>query len=222
MLSESKIYNIPESSLFAKRPDLKKFIHIAVGKLQWTEEYAVEKFMPVLAQWQVIEAGRGDNMLIAEKIVKKKMVNGRPGYLVDWTPCDLTGPMKAFRSAESAEHLMASYPRLVDQFEQGRPKKKGAKKRPKVKSPHREPITNFFKESPMRKKPKDPESDLYRKVFLQSLTVSSTPMKFKTPTPLRSRVLQNLQAESTLNDTPFDANMSLLVDEMIGNNQGGP
>ena len=174
-LSESKIYNIPESSMFAKRLDLKKFVHVTVGKLQWTEGYAVEKFMPVLARWQVMEAERGD-MLIAEK-----MVNGRPEYLVDWTPCDPTGLMQAFQSTESAEHLMAGYLGLVDQSEQGRPKKKGAKKRPKVKSPHHEPITNFFKEFPMRKKTKDPESDLYRKVFLQSPTVSSTPMKSKTP-----------------------------------------
>ena len=33
MFSESKIYKMPESSLLAKQPDLKKFISIAVWKL---------------------------------------------------------------------------------------------------------------------------------------------------------------------------------------------
>lgn len=47
--------NLPKlkKSASTEKPDFDSCVEIMVKKLAWTEEYAVEKMLPVLTRWQV-------------------------------------------------------------------------------------------------------------------------------------------------------------------------
>jgi len=134
------------------QPKVPEFVAMAVTKLGWTEEYAVEKMTPVLTRWQVSQACDENALLEAIKVCKKRVVGGIPSLLVEWRArCPRLAPTypDTFESTEPHELVQAHCPALVEAFEESK-KKKPAKKTKKAAS---QPITQFFEP---RQKPVPP------------------------------------------------------------------
>ncbi|XP_050673318.1 flap endonuclease GEN isoform X1 [Leptidea sinapis] len=66
------------------QPSLIQFVKIMSGKLDWTERYCVEKFLPVLTKWH-LQDDVPRRTIRPEKIIKKRNPRGVPSYEVVWT-----------------------------------------------------------------------------------------------------------------------------------------
>jgi len=171
-LSESDMENLP-SRMVIQCPKVADFVSMAVTKLGWTEEYAVEKIIPVVTRWQIGQCSVAANtsqqkiLLEVDKILKKRTVGGVASLALQWKPV-CTDLIRLFPeteteaplTVESTEpyHLVEQHcPDLLSAFEDSKQKKKPAagatRKRRKDRKPEQEsgpdnnsakPITQFF------------------------------------------------------------------------------
>lgn len=161
---EQKIPELKKSSNF-QAPDFDKCVEILVKKLSWTEEYAVEKMLPVLTRWQVKHfrdhpSKRSNEEIIRpERISKKRVRDGNPSFDLVWTSLDQNSKFlpPTFESCEPAVFVRDAYPKLIEEFEatinaKKKPSKPRQTKTTKLKAPTLESqpssqqpaITNFF------------------------------------------------------------------------------
>ena len=133
---------------------------MAVKKLSWTEEYAIEKILPVVcrthlsskhAQQQDIDERDTSNtnktkedscILEPIRLTKRRMAAGNPSFDVEWrkcTPNNVTSQEQyhmlpdTFNSCEPELLLREAYPKLVKEFQEAEDAKKKTKARkPKI------------------------------------------------------------------------------------------
>jgi flap endonuclease GEN len=122
-------------------PKMPQCLSILVKKLLWTEEYALEKTIPLLTRWQLehlsdigVEGTRRDVREVIEpvKILKKRIVDGVPSLSLEWRSIkrfseQTDGLPDAFESCEATELVSRAYPELYRTFlalTEKQPKKK--------------------------------------------------------------------------------------------------
>ncbi|KAM3966811.1 XPG-like endonuclease [Aphomia sociella] len=123
-------------------PSLIKFVKLMSTKLDWSERYCVEKFLPLLTKWHF-----QDNIpcrtIKPVMIKKKRNPRGVPSYVVTWG--DIDGQYEAlipdeqfeqdedpalpWTSTERQDLMRQYYPEVVEAYEES------IKKPPKVKKP---------------------------------------------------------------------------------------
>ncbi|XP_053600966.1 flap endonuclease GEN isoform X2 [Plodia interpunctella] len=121
-------------------PSLIQFVKLMSCKLDWSERYCVEKFLPVLTKWHLQDSV--PNRTIKPIMIKKKRIpRGVPSFEVVWT--DIDGQYEAlipdelfevdedhskpWTTTERQDLMRQYYPELVDAYEES------IKKPPKVK-----------------------------------------------------------------------------------------
>ena len=133
-------------------PKVDDFVKICVKKMAWTEEYAIEKILPLITRWQV--KNPESKIVKADKILKTRTVSGTASFSVQWQwmieKPDLAP--ETFETIEPTLYLKDLCPDLIEQFEASKkkPKKKAAKKTTVAKAQETEPapkITQFFRET---------------------------------------------------------------------------
>ena len=137
-------------------PNIDTFVGLATKKLAWTEEYALEKILPVISRWQVQSGGSGSKRVISPlEILKQRTISGTACFVVAWEWKTNSRPELApekFETTEPNVYLENFCPTLIEAFLASKKKKsksKTTKKKPLVeKQPTKpqQPITQFFKE----------------------------------------------------------------------------
>ena len=207
-LSESDIQNIPTMCNLC--PKVPSFISMAVTKLGWTEDYAIEKITPVLTHWHIKSPNVLD-LVEPVSITKRRTVSGHPSFTIQWKP--LADELQqifpdSFETTEFASLVSTNFPQLVTAFEETtkKPKKRPLKKPAKANKP----ITQFFERV---KEPPIPDqgtpissSDLYKRIFLDS--PDTTPVY---PSKTRHFELN----EDSLNTSEFVGDLSTVLDDIL-------
>ncbi|KAI8429960.1 hypothetical protein MSG28_000421 [Choristoneura fumiferana] len=118
-------------SLKKPPPSLVQFVNLMSSKLDWSERYSVQKFLPLLTKWHL-----QDNVpcrtIKPVKINKKRNPKGVPSYEVQWT--DIDGQYEAlisddqfqdgeditvaWTSIERQDLLQRYYPDIVNAYEE--------------------------------------------------------------------------------------------------------
>ena len=136
-------------------PQVNCIVDICVSKLCWTQEYALDKALPIISRWQV---NNPETRLINPvRILKKRIIQGNLAFVVEWM-WGIDKPNLApeqFQTCEPAVFLAKICQNLLDEFEES--KKKPKKVAKKVNQPRsskvvpviekdQKPITQFFQQ----------------------------------------------------------------------------
>ncbi|XP_045506082.1 flap endonuclease GEN isoform X1 [Colias croceus] len=122
------------------QPSLIQFVKIMSSKLDWTERYCVEKFLPILTKWH-LQSNIVCRTIKPSNIIKKRNPRGVPSYEVVWTDInnqyDALVPDDQLKEGEDISDVWTTterqdlmrkyYPDVVESFEES------IKKPPKVK-----------------------------------------------------------------------------------------
>ncbi|XP_047523143.1 flap endonuclease GEN isoform X1 [Pieris napi] len=149
--SDISLGNIPQPSLI-------QFAKIMAKKLDWTERYCVEKFLPLLTKWH-LQACVPCKTIQPVKIKKKRNPRGVPSYEVVWS--DISGQYEAlipdeqikdgeeiadiWTTVERQDLMKEFYPELVEAYEES------IKKPPKVKKTREKKTADPKTDKPKRK-----------------------------------------------------------------------
>lgn len=112
-------------------PNLIQFIKLMTQKLDWSERYCVEKFLPLLTKWHLQDHVR-NRTLKATAIKKKRNPRGVPSYEVIWSDIDNhyeglipddqfeedEDPLSAWTTVERQDLMRAYYPDIVQAYEE--------------------------------------------------------------------------------------------------------
>ena len=232
-LSDTDIQGIPKR-LEIHCPKVPQFVAMAVTKLGWTEEYAIEKIIPVLTRWQIAcPHDSAPPLLEVVKVVKKRVVAGVPSLALEWRPLSEDLVRLLPPSIESTEpHVLVQRhaPKMTADFEESKKKKTTTRKRTaaaaKSKKPETEvgnhrpkPITQFFErvkaaadEGGAPQGTPISSSDLYRRIFLDD-----SPLGHQQSTPVYpAKVRPSLQ--DSLDHSDFVGDLSAVIDDIIKEN----
>ena len=153
-----------------------QFVPLAVKKLAWTEEYALEKILPIICRTQLslIVEHQLDEPIEKERFIernrylfnpvrltKQRIIAGIPSFNVEWNRRTSLGSKHAelftiperYESCEPEFLLLKTYPKLVESFydekltKTKKQKTKPAKNSKRVKETAQKPITEFFSEA---------------------------------------------------------------------------
>ena len=146
-------------------PNIDTFVALASKKLAWTEEYGLEKILPVISRWQVQSGSNSKSVISPLEILKQRTISGTVCFVVawEWTGSRPELAPEKFETTEPNVYLENFCPTLIEAFlaSKKKSKSKATKKKPVVeKQPTKaqQPITQFFKEKkevkPKEVKPK--------------------------------------------------------------------
>ena len=165
-------------------PDVKEFVPLATKKLAWTEDYALEKILPIvcrtqltlIAEHQLHDDSKKERFMDSNgylfdpvRLIKQRVAAGIPCYSVEWrrrksvkyeTSKPITIP-EYYESCEPECLLLKSFAKLVEDF-QSEKLMKQKKRKPKAvkvckttKEITQKPITEFFSEAKTTLMPSD-------------------------------------------------------------------
>ncbi|XP_063634670.1 flap endonuclease GEN [Cydia splendana] len=133
--------NVDVDTLKKSIPSLIQFVKLMSSKLDWSEKYSVQKFLPLLTKWH-FQDNVAQKTLQPVTIKKKRNPKGVPSYEVQWT--DIDGQYEALISDEQFEEdedrttpwttterqdlLRKYYPDLVEAYEESIKKPQKEKK----------------------------------------------------------------------------------------------
>ena len=149
---------------------------MAVKKLAWTEEYALEKILPIICRTQlslIVEhqldepnekerfMERNRYLFNPVRLTKQRVIAGIPSFNVEWNrrislgskQVELFTIPECYESCEPEFLLLKTYPKLVESFydeklmKTKKRKPKAAKSSKIVKETAQKPITEFFSEA---------------------------------------------------------------------------
>ncbi|XP_004924708.1 flap endonuclease GEN isoform X1 [Bombyx mori] len=165
------IEKIELDSLKTPVPSLIQFVKLMVKKLDWSERYCVEKFLPLLTKFHLQE--RVPSRTVQPiRIKKKRNPRGVPSYEVVWA--DVNGvyealipddqfeededPSVVWTSTERQDLMRQFYPKIVEAFEESIKKPLKAKKsRTKKKKEEKE---NIQEDKPKRRYNRKPKNNV--------------------------------------------------------------
>lgn len=95
-----------------EKPNLAQFVGIAVKKLMWEEDYAIEKFVPLLGRWHLQHPASPSDLQVRAIL---SVPTGKYAYCykVSWNKYNLT-------TVEPKEFVAKAYPQLVSSYEESR------------------------------------------------------------------------------------------------------
>lgn len=180
--------------------------------LTWEDDYAFEKFLPILCRWQLLNF-KEPPLLKPQNIKKIRNPKGVPSYEIIW--CDhqdvFKGLTKDLATIEPQQLVETAYPDLVEAFKQSKIKPKKPSKRKKATKTVDElgeMLQNTSISEPKTKTTKTLDSYFKKAVInnFEKKTASSTPIKTKDV---------SLMDLSAFDDTKDDADLSDIVDEIV-------
>ncbi|CAH0549653.1 unnamed protein product [Brassicogethes aeneus] len=144
--------NVSKLDIKWKQPNLVKFVQFSLKFLGWEEIYSVEKILPILTRWQVMNADSLKShehlkgVLVPDRIKKVRNPKGIPSYEIIWSDpheyfkyiipesqLENQDLEKIWSSIEPQNLVQKAYPELVEAFNQSKIKpKKITKRKPKV------------------------------------------------------------------------------------------
>uniref|UniRef100_A0A2A4JQE6 XPG-I domain-containing protein n=1 Tax=Heliothis virescens TaxID=7102 RepID=A0A2A4JQE6_HELVI len=160
--------NIDVNSLKRPTPSLIQFVKLMTNKLDWSERYCVEKFLPLLTKWHF-----QDNVpcrtLKALHIKKKRNPRGVPSYEVVWTDTDGQydglvpddqfedgeDPLSVWTTTERQDLMHKYYPEVVEAYEESIKK---PPKEKKTRTRKKKDNENTNTDKPKRKYTKKPKN----------------------------------------------------------------
>lgn len=140
-------------------PNVDEFIALAVKKLAWTEEYALEKILPLLSRWHVQNKSNYQSVIRPREILKQRTISGTASFVVLWEWIDSRPTLapEKFETTEPTVYLEKFCPAVIETFleaKKSKTKSKGGTKKTKKKiTDLQKPITQFFQEQKLRKVP---------------------------------------------------------------------
>jgi len=225
-------------------PQVNCIVDICISKLSWTQEYALEKALPIISRWQV---NNPETRLINPiKILKKRTIQGNLAFVVEWMWC-IDKPNLApeqFQTCEPAIFLANICQDLLDEFEESKKKKppkkvttkkvsnkqsqKSSKVVPVIEKDQK-PITQFFQ----HKKEINMAKILIQKKNSKTDITKSNPNFNDTTLDTTDEYLPNdfsflvddiigqqLKRNLSISDQPEDSNNEILTSTPVRNNSG--
>lgn len=184
-------------------PDITKFVPLCVKKLAWTEEYCIEKVLPLISRWQIQTKCR-ETVIIPESIVKQRTVSGIPSLVVRWRWNGATPEQapETFETCEPRIFLQDVCSDAIEKFDEAKKKpakakttrKKVVKSKEDKENEAQKPITQFF----TQKK-------------------NSMPTKGAIPKRLIAEAAA-LNASTTSDEEALPDNLSFLIDDLLSYN----
>ncbi|XP_075982140.1 XPG-like endonuclease isoform X2 [Anticarsia gemmatalis] len=112
-------------------PSLIQFVKLMTHKLDWSERYCVEKFLPLLTKWH-LQDNVPSRTIRATNIKKKRNPRGVPSYEVVWGDIDRLyaelipddqfdedeDPLVAWTTVERQDLMRKYYPDIVEAYEE--------------------------------------------------------------------------------------------------------
>ncbi|CAK1548486.1 unnamed protein product [Leptosia nina] len=146
------------------QPSLIQFVKIMTNKLDWTERYCIEKFLPVLTKWH-LQSSVPCRTIRPIEIKKKRNPRGVPSYEVVWADIDsqyeALVPDDQLKDGEELSDIWTTterqdlmkefYPDIVDTYEES------IKKPVKAKKTRGEKKGNVETDKPKRKYTRKPK-----------------------------------------------------------------
>ena len=139
-------------------PNIDKFVALASKKLAWTEEYGLEKILPLISRWQV-QCGSKRSVISPLEILKQRTISGTVCFLLtwEWTSSRPELAPEKFETTEPSIYLENFCPTLIEAFLASKKKSKPKTKKKIVSdkpTKAQQPITQFFKEKKSKKEVK--------------------------------------------------------------------
>nr|CAD7396244.1 unnamed protein product [Timema cristinae] len=124
--------DMPQVDMTWSQPKILDFIRYSVRLLSWTEDYALDKFLPLLTRWHLLHAAKTNNhhqLVSALSIVRKRVQRGVACLEVVWedvggwlsnVALERKGDEVMLVTVEPRELLERAYPCLIEDFERGK------------------------------------------------------------------------------------------------------
>nr|CAD7455555.1 unnamed protein product [Timema tahoe] len=121
--------DMPQVDMTWRQPRILDFIRYSVRLLSWTEDYALDKFLPLLTRWHLIHAAKTSDhrrLVSALRIVRKRVQRGVACLEVVWEDVggwlssvvtERKGDEVVLVTVEPRELLERAYPHLIEDFE---------------------------------------------------------------------------------------------------------
>ncbi|XP_036365911.1 uncharacterized protein LOC115220307 isoform X1 [Octopus sinensis] len=130
---------LPKNNLQWKSPNMKKFENFMAVNLEWPKDYAVQKVLPLLTRWIMLEIvglvttkTRG-LYLTPVKILKNRVCKGVQSVEVEWKISG-SSENEAYVTVEDREMVGQCFPDLLEQFSQELKKKTKTKPASRISS----------------------------------------------------------------------------------------
>jgi len=122
----------PASQFLWSSPRPGDFIHFTVRKMDWVQEYCVEKVVETVVRWQVKHPRDGTLLVTPASVVKRRVRAGENMLEVEWISQDRALPSRLVACVPSTEFCEA-YPAIYQAYEEMLAAKEAAKKKPRKK-----------------------------------------------------------------------------------------
>jgi len=127
-----------------------EFAQFSMRKMDWVQEYCIEKVMETVVRWQV-KNPQEPVLVIPQHVVKKRVKAGENMLEVQWTSQDRALPSTVVSCVPSTEFSLA-YPEVYQCYQDMLAEKEAAKKKPKKKKenvpPKKEKVKKNVKKQP--------------------------------------------------------------------------
>ncbi|XP_014770736.2 flap endonuclease 1, partial [Octopus bimaculoides] len=130
---------LPKNDLQWKSPDMKKFENFVAVNLEWPKDYAVQKILPLLTRWIMLETvslvttKTRELYLTPVKILKNRVCKGVQSVEMEWKISG-SDENEAYVTVEDREMVGQCFPDLLEQFSQKLNKKTKTKPASRISS----------------------------------------------------------------------------------------
>ncbi|XP_014286236.1 flap endonuclease GEN [Halyomorpha halys] len=200
------------------KPDIGKFVGIAVKKLNWEEDYAIQKFVPLLARWHLLNP-------LVESDLKITSIIGVPigknsyCYRVSWNKYDLV-------TIEPKTLVSIAYQDLVEEFEALKRSKKTKKKN--VKKNNDEKLLKLdLLEEPSAKQNSDDVDEFDLSLVVETVKENKKRRRKNVKPKKDTESVEESQAGPSVNSTTNgneddEFNLSLIIRNIVSRPQSNP
>ncbi|KAJ8734833.1 hypothetical protein PYW08_014083 [Mythimna loreyi] len=205
------------NSLKYPTPSLIQFMKLMTKKLDWTERYCVEKFLPILTKWHF-----QDNVpcrtIKATQIKKKRNPRGVPSFEVVWADTDGQyeglipddqfeedeDPLAAWTTTERQDLMRKYYPEIVEAYEESTkkpPKEKKTRTRKKKENDNPEKPKRKYNRKPKTIEPIDNLNESMKDLELKAKDTNTSALNVSVKVNKLKRKIKNntKKGQKTLN-----------------------
>ena len=159
------------------RPVPDMFVEFCVRKMDWLQDYCVEKVIDTVVRWQVRNPS---NVLVSPvEIMKKRIRSGENMFEIQWSSTNSSLP-SSFSACASATEFSESFPHVYAKYVEMLEAKEAAKKKPRKKK-EKENVAPKEKKS-KAKKTADAEKQPTMDHFVKKPVVEEEVVKLKPKT----------------------------------------
>nr|CAG4640795.1 EOG090X04LH [Eulimnadia texana] len=204
-------------------PEIESLLKTLQIKLNWKEDYALNKAIPLVTRWAVKNPEHLSKIpLKACKIIKKKVQRGKPLYVVEWSSVKDFGQLENVYETTEPRHLIEKhFPKLVESFGAKTSKKKIAKRSEtssKVKG--QRDISEMLETMNLKASQESSDSDLSVIIETEKTANGSGTTKVKGQRDI-TEMLRTMNLKASRESSDSDSDLSIIV-ETICNRKTAP